>query len=52
MLIALPLLICIVGALVYAVSQNPKAQTLARDCFWVGLLVFLLKFAGTFPALR
>ena len=42
-MIYLPLLICIIGLVVYAISVNPKAQTLARDMFWVGLLVFLLK---------
>jgi hypothetical protein len=38
----LPLLIAVVGAITYALSVNPKIMTLARDMFWVGLLVFLL----------
>jgi hypothetical protein len=52
MLIILPLLIAIVGLVVYAISVNPKAQVIAEDCFWVGLFVFLLKFAGNFALPR
>jgi hypothetical protein len=43
----LSLLICIAGLVIYAVSNNSKAQAIALDCFWVGLLVFLLRFAGS-----
>lgn len=43
------LLICIVGLVIYAISNNGKAQTLALDCFWVGLLAFLLMWTGRVP---
>jgi len=42
------LIVCIGGLVIYAVSNNGKAQILARDAFWVGLLVVLLELAGTF----
>lgn len=42
MIILLPLLICIIGLLVYALSTNSKVAELGRLSFWVGLLVFLL----------
>ena len=47
----LALVVCILGLVVYAISNsnNAKAQTLARDCFWVGLLVLLLEWAGRVP---
>jgi len=48
MIIYLPLLICIIGALVYALSVNPKIAELGRLSFWVGLLAFLL---GSHPAI-
>ena len=46
MLIYLPLLICIIGALMYALSANPKIAELGRLSFWVGLLAFLLTAPG------
>jgi hypothetical protein len=52
MLIVLPLLVCLIGLVVYAISVNPKAQVIAEDCFWVGLLAFLLRFAGDFAITR
>jgi len=39
-------IVCIAGALIYAISNNAKATTLARDMFWTGLLVTLLVLAG------
>ncbi len=42
MVIYLPLLIAIVGLLMYALCVNPKLQEIGRICFWVGLLAFLL----------
>jgi hypothetical protein len=30
----------------YMVSTRPKVEALALHCFWVGLLVFLLRFGG------
>lgn len=45
MLVYLSLVICIVGALIYAFMSG-KAEALGKDMFWVGLLVFLLKFGS------
>jgi|HubBroStandDraft_2_1064218.scaffolds.fasta_scaffold507392_2 hypothetical protein len=41
MTIWLPLLVCIVGALLYLLSANPKRQTLGLVAYGCGLLVFL-----------
>jgi hypothetical protein len=46
MIAYVPFLICIIGALVYAISNNGKAQALGKDMFWTGLLVTLLVLAG------
>ena len=43
MTIFLPLLICVLGLLVYALAANPKVQELGRLSFFAGLLVFLLQ---------
>ena len=42
MIIYLSLLICVVGALMYALSANPKLQEMGRLAFACGLLAFLL----------
>jgi len=42
----LSLIICILGLVVYCISSNARAQTLALHCFWVGLLAFLLTWGG------
>jgi hypothetical protein len=42
MIIYLSLLICIVGALMYALSANPKLVEMGRLAFVAGLLAFLL----------
>lgn len=41
----LSLLVAVVGALVYALSDNGKVQELGRLAFGAGLLAFLLRFA-------
>lgn len=46
MIIFLPLLICLIGAMMYALSNNPKVAEIGRCMFWVGLLAFLLGFHG------
>lgn len=46
MVIYLSLLVCIVGALVYALSVNPKMQELGRLAYACGLLAFLLRVVG------
>lgn len=38
----LPLIISIVGLVVYALSNNGKVQAIALHAFWVGLLAWLL----------
>ena len=42
MIILLPLLICVVGLMMYALAANPKLVEVGRMMFWVGLLAFLL----------
>lgn len=43
MTILLPLLVALVGCLVYGLSNNAKVQELGRIAFAFGLLVFLLQ---------
>lgn len=47
----LALLVCIAGALAYALSVNPKLQEMGRLAFAVGLLAFLLGSAASLLAL-
>lgn len=42
MVIYLPLLIALVGVVIYALSTTPKPAEIGRIMFWVGLLAFLL----------
>lgn len=42
MTVYLSLFVAIIGAFVYAISNNPKVMELARLAFWSGLLAFLL----------
>lgn len=46
MTIYLSLLVAVIGAVVYLAATNPKVAELGRACFSVGLLAFLLRFAG------
>jgi len=41
----LPLLVCVVGMLVYALSTNAKAAELGRIAFAFGLLIALMSMA-------
>ena len=41
MIVLLSLLVCIGGALVYALAANPKVGEMGRIAFGFGLLVFL-----------
>lgn len=50
LIIILPLLVCLVGLLVYALSANPKVAELGRIMFACGLLLTLV-VAGS-PAVR
>lgn len=44
-IIALPLLVAVVGVLMYALAENPKVAEMGRIAFFVGLLV-LVSAAG------
>jgi len=46
MVIYLSLLVCVIGALIYALSANPKMVELGRLSFACGLLAFLLRISG------
>lgn len=52
MIIYLPLLVCIIGLIVYSISANPKAQAIGLDMFWVGLFVTLLSARSLVSVLR
>ena len=45
MIVLLPLLVCIIGLVVYAIATNPKAQELGRLMFFAGLFVALFELA-------
>jgi hypothetical protein len=42
MIIYLPLLISIIGLLMYVLASNPKIVEIGRIMFWTGLLAFLM----------
>ena len=44
-ILIIPLLVCIIGMLVYALSANPKVCEMGRIAFGCGLLVTLFAFA-------
>jgi Na+/phosphate symporter len=52
MVIVLPLLICVIGLLMYALSANPKLVEIGRIMFFVGLLAFLLGAGPVVSSLR
>lgn len=41
MIILIPLLVCLAGMFIYAVSGNPKVAELGRLAYFAGLLIFL-----------
>jgi hypothetical protein len=49
MVIALPLLVCLVGLVVYLIAKDGKIAEVGRCMFWVGLLVTLY-YGGPFFA--
>lgn len=51
MIIVLPLLIALIGVLMYAFSTNAKVSEVGRIMFFCGLLAFLLRGAGEVIAL-
>jgi hypothetical protein len=44
MVVFIPLIVSIVGLLMYALSSHAKVSQIGRDMFWVGLLAFLLNY--------
>lgn len=42
MVVLLPLLVAVVGVLMYALATNPKVAEMGRIAFFAGLLAFLL----------
>jgi hypothetical protein len=52
MVIVLPLLVAVIGLLMYALSANPKLVEIGRIMFAFGLLAFLLGAGPVVSALR
>ncbi len=46
MMFLLPVLVCLLGLLIYALSANPKVSELGRLSFAVGLIVALWQLSG------
>jgi hypothetical protein len=46
MTILVPLLVCVIGILVYALSTNGKVQEMGRIAYGAGLLVTLFEVSG------
>jgi len=46
MVIFLPVLVSLIGVLMYALCTDAKLQAIGKDMFWVGLLAFLLTYSG------
>ncbi len=42
MIIVFPLLIAVIGLLMYVLAGNPKVVEIGRIMFWTGLLAFLM----------
>mgnify|MGYP007083431297 CR=1 FL=1 len=45
MVVLLPLLVAVVGVLIYVLSADPKVQEMGRIMFFCGLLAFLMRGA-------
>ena len=43
MIIYFPVLVALIGVLMYALCVNPKLSEIGRIMFWTGLLAFLLQ---------
>jgi hypothetical protein len=50
--IYLPLLVCLIGLVIYALPLDPKVNAIGKDMFWTGLLAFLLVYHGHPLAVR
>lgn len=44
--VLVPFLVCVAGALIYALASSPKLAALGKDAFWCGLLVTLYVVAN------
>jgi hypothetical protein len=42
MTIVFPLLVSVIGLLMYVLSEKPKIEEIGRIMFWTGLLAFML----------
>lgn len=52
MIIFLPLLVAMIGVLIYALATNPKFAEIGRIMFWTGLLAFLLESRQLITVIR
>jgi len=46
MTVALPFIVCVAGALVYALSSNGKVSRMGEIAYFVGLLWLIYSLAG------
>lgn len=46
MIIYFPLLVCLIGVVIYALTKNADVKHIGDTMFWTGLLVTLLQVAG------
>ena len=42
MVVLLPIIICVVGLIMYMIATNPKVAEVGRMMFWTGLLATML----------
>lgn len=43
----LPIIVMVVGAVIFAVAKTPDLKELARGAYWIGLFFTIAAFAGT-----
>jgi hypothetical protein len=51
-IVYLPLLVAIIGVLMYSLCANPKLAEIGRILFWTGALAFLLGSHEVVTAIR
>lgn len=42
----IPIIVSIIGLLIFGISENAKMQSIGNVMFWTGLLVFLFQCAS------
>ena len=52
MIALIPVLLCVVGALLYALSSNPKIEELGRITFAAGIFAIAFNFATEWAGLH